>query len=828
MGFFDPISITELRAEQQKLEAMITPTDRANAANFEAKLGLNVPSIRRPDGTEVASAASGALSNIVSAGTGVINNVTQGIAKVTTGSSPAQAIMNIASGSVGDLIEDGLDLLASFSTIKRPGGPPYENVLEQFASYTPLWTLACLTPDQFNDPNTYRGLPGALENVIFSSAGRYSDQRTQTFPTGAGAPEYFVNNFQLDLQTAASKSTGNSNLIKGTFDVYEPYSMGFFLQSVQGAALNAGYPNHSGTPYLLKLEFFGHKDDGSMYESSEDLEKYFVINLNKVTFSTNEGGSTYKVEFTPANHTGFTNLVNQIKTDVTLEGESVVEILTSGVKSLCVTLNKEEADTVPQKQDYADEYLIVFPTTWDDKVGIEPGSYQPWGDVTFFDPTEPISAPLVGRKGQDSTEYGEGPVGQATLDFGPTTGGNYTFGLEGVFTDENTGLIKRGEMKIVPKQRSFNFPKGRSIQNIISSVVLSTKYANDALDPKNLDNEGRISWFRVDVQMKLGELDFKRNIRQRRYIFRVVPFLVHHSVFRNPTAISKGVNELKQIVGKEYNYIYTGLNNDIIKFDIQINNLFQVGKPQRPPEESASVANSDTQQAAETPDKKAISESADDAEATTAPDAAPSMPDPDATKSPTKGGYGATSVEEIVALSLQNAILAQGTTGDLTKINFEIIGDPYWMADHGMGNYIGDSYDGPGSQRTRDGSLNYQGTQTYVNLIFRTPIEPNVNSGLYDFPDESENPYSGLYSVIKVTSRFQDGKFTQTLEATRLAMQPQDVQGKRPSKRLFSVSAEEEDEIKTSHNSENSDWYAVELRSAEEIQASEDLKDFEG
>ena len=63
-----------------------------------------------------------------------------------------------------------------------------------------------------------------------------------------------------------------------TFDVYEPYSMGYFVQSVQTAALNAGYPNYIGTPFVLILDFVGHRDNGQMFTASKLLTKYFISN----------------------------------------------------------------------------------------------------------------------------------------------------------------------------------------------------------------------------------------------------------------------------------------------------------------------------------------------------------------------------------------------------------------------------------------------------------------------------------------------------------------------------------------------------------------------
>jgi hypothetical protein len=778
-------------------------------------------------------------------------NIGSGTANVITGLEDTLASVDI--DNLSDILTGAEDYwsLTSLAGPTPIGGPPFENILEQFATYAPLWTLACLTPDQYNNPYLYRGNPAALEHIIFSSAGRFDGQRTQTI---VGAPEYFVNNFSIDMTTTAGKKTGNTNMINMSFEVYEPYSMAYFIQSLQTSAINAGYPNYNGTPYLLMLEFAGHKDNGQMFASSEKLKKYFTIQIKKVTFTTTEGGTVYKVEAAPYNHTGFTNIAQQLTTDVKLRGDTVKEMLISGDVSLCNMLNRQQIDLFKKgKQETVDEYVVVFPKNWADQIGL-PGKGDTPDDAlnAAADPDEPITSPITGRRGQKVLEFGLGEIGAADLGFGASSGGNYAFGFENDVTDEKTGLIQRGQVRIDPKQREFQFKEGTTIQNIIQDVVLSSEYGKNAINPAKIDAAtGRLKWFRVDVQVEIGAFDLKRNCRSRRYIFRVMPFMVHSSVFRSPSANPAGYGGLNKICGKEYKYIYTGQNNDIIKFDIQINQLFNSGMNPTPLENSDSVSNPGSQQSSEESDRKESTSDTNEAANTTTIDSSPAFRTKETTDRSTKGGYGAQTVAQRVADMLKNKILTQGSTGDMTKVNLEIIGDPYWMTDSGMGNYISDIYDGPrggeASMTDADGSLNYQGADTYIRIMFRTPVEPNLGivgqGGLYNFPpNEPENPYSGLYKVIRCTSKFQDGKFTQNLECTRMPNQPQDIEGyKGPSKDSFMSDISKSDTPKSSPNDDAIDsieqdpFYGFDLSGAgpgpsdEEIaQNNADLGDFEG
>lgn len=722
--------------------------------------------IRRPDGQNPVELPD-------------LSNLGSGIAKSLTGVADIGSMMKVGENALGAATNAISSLIKTFDADKPAGGPPYENVLEQFASYSPLWTLACLTPGQFNNPYLYRGNPAALQNVVFSSAGRYGGKRVNILE---GAPEYFVNNFSMRTQCAGAPSTGLSNMINISFEVYEPYSMGLFLQSLQAAAINAGYPSYNGTPYLLKLEFFGYRDDGSMFNPSELLTKYFVITFKDITFSTNEGGSTYKVEAVPGNSLGWVDSVQNMPIPINIAAKdgsvTVADLLAKGDNCLVAALNKHQEELVKGgQQQLADKFSVVFPVDFSDKVGLSDSLEFMNPDLAMFfadegednESTE-VEAPEMFK---DEEFIGDGPIGYSDMGFSPTTGGNYNFNDAGDVVDPKTGVITRDLMTIDPKARTFSFQKGAKIQNVISQVVLSSMYAKDAIKAENIVG-GFIKWFRVDVQVQLGELDFKRGERSKKYIYRVMPYYVHHSVFKNPTAKADDT-KLKEIIAKEYNYIYTGKNNDVLKFDIQINNMFKQGMLPMDPSKSESEVNTDGNAPSDEAGNKSSTGAGGDAGQLTGTNNASAVPDPKAGKSATKGGYGAKSVEELVVAQMYNAVLNNGKRvgGDLVQIQLEILGDPYWISDAGLGNYVGDSYGDPMDQITPDLSMNYQGADTYLKIIFRTPVEPNLGvdgqGGLYKFQYGGlESPFSGVYKVLYCTSKFQDGHFKQVLECNRM------------------------------------------------------------
>ena len=731
--------------------------------SFFRDLGSAVNKILKPDGTSILPFPT-------------VPGLPTGSARRTTGLQEPNVTMNILEYLTYESDPTKMPLV-NFSFLKKPqgGGPPYENVLEQFASYVPLWTMACLTPQQFNDPSTYRGNPSALQNIVFASAGRFDSQRVTT---ANGTPEYFVDNFSMDSQLGGTAQSGWTNVTAFTFDVTEPYSMGLFLQSLQVAAVNSGYPTYlNDCPYLLKLEFLGFKDNGSVFAGTEMLSKYFTIKITEVSFSVNEGGSKYSVKAAPFHYTGFSDVVSALPTDILVTGEQVNEVLVSGEQSLCVALNTQQLQMVAkEQQEYPDLFEVVFPVDFSDPIGLNPGQNIETLKA-MADPKQQVKQRIPpSQRNVLATNFGDGAVGAASMGFGPESGGNYLFKLDGDVRDEATGRIKRDFMTIDPKQRGFTFTQGQKISSIIERVVQSSKYCVDNIKPENI-KDGMVNWFRIDVQIQLLEYDPKRNLRAKKYVYRVVPYKVSIDKIKNPAAATPGENKLQRIIAKRYDYLYSGQNNDIIKFDLTFNGMFFTGALPRPPQNNDKVANPDTNAAADSKKTAATVQAGSNPVGVATVNGAPSVK-PDMAVN-TQSNSGDKTVEQMVVDVFNKAF--QYSSQDLVNVDLEIIGDPYYLSDSGISsNHFASA--GPSDMINSDGSMNWEGSEIFIYITWRNPIEPNLGTtgqgGLFNFPNGGGvTPFSGIYKVTNVAHKFSDGKFTQTLKLARQFGQSLDYEG---------------------------------------------------
>ena len=694
------------------------------------------------------------------------------------------------------------------------------NPLGNFASINHLWTMAVLTPKQFNNPNLYRNAVGLSfanqsydvsstvdvnvtgpggksmtfkdtrtaslqSSIVFSSAGRGDAERVNT---RYGKPEYFVDNFQMTSIIAATPRTGNQNAINFTFDVMEPFSMGLFLQSLQNAAIKAGYSNYLDSPFLLKLDIIGFDENSKIKKTIKP--KFFILKLKKVTFSVDETGSKYAVEAYPYNHQGFSDTVDTAFTDINIgittgtapmpqeEKGTVRDLLATGGNSLVALLNKNEESAVKQgRYKIKDRYEIHFPEISSQRFTDQNESGNDSGAGATFDPSKQSQKSVGGTEVDATTSQniGNNPIAKSKFGFDAKSGGNFPFKTDKDVVDEETGRVNRGIMQIDEEARSFHFTQKQKLTDIITQVILSSTWAKEATQ-KATKADGMIDWFKIDTQIEFLDYDDTIGDFAKKYVYRVVPFKVHSSVFGNPNAIPPGYDILEKNIVKKYEYIYSGQNTEILSFDIDINYLFYSGANPQSESKTKNEQNKDNKGPVGDNEKTVETEKGNNSTAQAA-----NLGKSKVKKNPDlfnvlRGGSGDVDVEQKIAQSFQDAFI-NVTSADLVKINFEIMGDTYYLIDSGLSNYFA-AESGSSNLLTEDGTMNYEGQDVYIYITFRTPADINQRTGGFEF-DDGVSPFSGIYRVIKVISKFEGGTFKQELQCIRMQAQPTDFDGKK-------------------------------------------------
>jgi len=333
-------------------------------------------------------------------------------------------------------------------------------------------------------------------------------------------------------------------------------------------------------------------------------------------------------------------------------------------------------------------------------------------------------------------------------------------------------------MKLNGEVRTYKFSAGTRLQEIIEEVLITSMYgrelAQQLRDVK--DPFGYIKWYRVetDVYTVPTNSEIAKTGRVPSvYTYRIVPYYVHHSVFSAPTTASKGVPELKAQAAKEYNYIYTGKNKDILEFEIAYNKSFIY--PITADRGSSTAAQSTGAAGTQTTGGKEPSYKTNDGpNGLSSGEPAAKQSEIVNTRSGNSGGSGFDNSEIGIARMFNDRLM--NSLVDMVKINMTIMGDPFYLSDNGVGNYHAEetSY----INMTKDGHANYNNGELHVNILFRTPIDFDPDKGDYIFPEELiiVDTFSGLYRVNFVNHLINNNSYTTVLQMTRVRAQTEQTQ----------------------------------------------------
>lgn len=601
------------------------------------------------------------------------------------------------------------------------------NVLKNYTSYTYRFSLGAVTVDKWND-KSFVGDDAEIDYIVLSSsgfsgqAGSADGNRTQTI---YGSPEYYINNIEIEQLMPGSE--GQLTGLQGVkFEVFEPYSMGLFFQSLLSTAIRAGYQNYNDdVPFILKLEFIGWDDNGRS-RTVPQATRYFPMRFQRIDFSANESGSNYVVRMidfgaTPSQTNTRGVLLNPIK----FTGSTPEEAF-SGTRGLATALTS-------QRESLANAGLIGLPDIYEinyvtEGSGIEeffPGwvdnAYPSTASSTIATPSE-VDAPTDQPTAPD--------IAFPEWTFHPGD------------ADNPTAIIQ-----------------------VITEAMLGSNYCRAVTDGSQYNPDGTVNWFRVSTDYRLSDrIDPATNRRQATLVYNIRPHRFAASRFRHPLSTIYSSNSIRRQIKKVYNYLYTGLNDDVLEFDLTFNNTFFVAGNVAPPQNQGNRAGTG---ATSEPVPSVTSNTAgldvtQGSELTNSYGFLPSLESRD--------GIVSTTIDDTaiqVARTIQAAISGRLTGGqtDLIAVDLKITGDPYYMPLGGLS-----SPDLPltlDSFETQGGAIAWEGNDVRVYLRFKTLVDAPARGSLYRQSSETESPYSGIYLVRKVKSVFADGVFTQVLMLTR-------------------------------------------------------------
>lgn len=281
---------------------------------------------------------------------------------------------------------------------------------------------------------------------------------------------------------------------------------------------------------------------------------------------------------------------------------------------------------------------------------------------------------------------------------------------------------------------------GMSIVQFIDQMVRSSDYIyqqaifvrnpkTDELEPQT--GGGKLmAWYRVSVQSdpQPDKWDPKRGDYAYNITYQVAPYLV------TDTLSDYFPQSPRWTPPKEYKYWFTGENNAVLDYTQEFNALYYF------------TVNTQQSRVSKSPLKNASKKGYQ----------------PNSNQS-SQGNRG--KVNEGAA----NAADYLYSPTDLARIKFTIIGDPDWIEQGDVWSGVsGDKFDP--AIRLPDGTINYESRETLFDMVFRTPADYDLQTGLIGpgpVVGQGEPKVEELrtrYKTTVVNNTFARGKFTQEIQ----------------------------------------------------------------
>lgn len=704
----------------------------------------------------------------------------------------AVSALENATSNLTDLGNIAESWLKSLDFEQLDYSPPFQNVLHSYASYNYIFTLSCIDDFSLNFPNeTYK--QGDVGQIILKSGS--TDSNNRVVIEGFGAFEFYIEDVEITSLIRFEKTSGNTNAAGIKFKIFEPYTMGMFFHAIQAAANNVGQKAYNTAPFLLTLQFKGHINadnlgiSGDSLSNIEKTTRHFPIKLATIDMRVGASGSEYSITALPYNQLGMSSSYTQLTTDVSISGKTVHELLQTGNKSLQRVLNErlqKIADDRGLKQ--RDAILIYFPN--DISSGSPAGKIvDEFSKLTAtINPFSAANSPDIKKKLKISMQDGGNgtlvqnvsdinALGKSSMSFDAYHGSSTPFPDDNFVYDSKKNIYSRGNMTVDPNHGDMKFTQNSNIVNVINQVLVMSDYGRQALTESQVTQSGKIVWWRVESQVYIIPSDDNLEVtgmKPKLIVYRVIPYKVCTSNFLPPGKVNPKIEGAKKQAVRQYDYLYTGLNTDVIKFDIYFKNAFYVALNSNTSTNSGDVAAGDKNATLAKEPEKVTEESKK--EETIAGrlfsdlkdkihDIAPELRfDKTTSANSDKGGSGLNNKHTLIAKQAHDIIVSNGK--DMINPEMQIVGDPYYIADSGVGNYT--SKPTQYENINADHSMDYQTGEVDIIVNFRTPLDIDMQLGKYDFGSpEVLKPFNGLYMVTKVVSNFSKGKFTQDLSLTR-------------------------------------------------------------
>lgn len=349
-----------------------------------------------------------------------------------------------------------------------------------------------------------------------------------------------IQSVEIDSFVGPNIRTRNATATSISIKIFEPYGAQF-PDLLFNAAVRMNIRNYLKAPWFLKLKFHGYDEDGVRVEVGSGWKWKMV--LIDVQSNISENGSMHTVTAMPMAEVALNNQYCMLPSLVNTSGTTVGEILTNVVTSMNENVKIKYGDTNPPVLEYAIEDR-AYP--YDTKVGIT----KPFDHKIVTSAQQDVNTRTAKNFGSQVTQFSPGTDIPAVVDM----------------------LMSSTETAIQTARISREKPpaSGPDLEDTVR-------------DPASLMH-------RIDTKVEYLSYNTVIGDYCKKITFIVRPFQTLRLLTSMGRAMTfdreKILNRLKAkhavdqiMMKKQYDYIFTGMNTEVEKFDINVNFRWAVSVP---------------------------------------------------------------------------------------------------------------------------------------------------------------------------------------------------------------------------------------------------------
>lgn len=673
---------------------------------------------------------------------------------------------------------------------KRGEPGEYSNVLDGYRSYTYNFTLAVLTPEQIKNFKPFNDKPdkNLLDFIILQSSGKtenqfksdnagpitvkraieiddagvpftqpplYTDKDSKLGKTlveqfnkkSPGRFDMFINNVEI-ATTGAFNSDLQTSLATGiNFSVFEPLSNNGFLEALYTGALAAGYNDYLSAAYLFKISFKGYPDSGppgSLPEPEEvpNATRFFTIRFRDISVEVTQTGTRYDCVAFPWHEYNYGS-ANVLKAVVKIEGkQKVKDVLKSFEDAINEQTRKIEKAGRPVGNYPYDTYKILLADA--DGNIVENNEISETDIIDLWRSENVYSLPDNVDENGKSKKADKSPNKKQLEEDDP----DY--------------------LKLIPNKASIHFKEGALVHECITAIIRDSGYISSIIKQinkktKKIDPTGMMNYFIIYPYAEPKKFDPINNIQTYIYTYIIAPYKVHFTRIPRLQSVKWDSSNIQPLIAREYNYFYSGQNNDLLNFKINVNGLYReqpsggMGTPFYVTSAGTLGKNGENNFVNNPTDESNLSKD--------------QILTPGSRMDPTGGevsnignaGVPVLDAYGVLARNLHRSVINSSVA--LVGVDFDIVGDPIFLVTPSPGK-IRPKPLSNSAYFLSNGEANHLKHELMIRLTFRNPIDID-EEGYYEF-SEDQIPYGGVFRIAKISHSFRDGVFTQKIEALRL------------------------------------------------------------